>query len=189
MYQQLPPSTDPVPPSTNKYRPLLTHYHHVSTSTAFYWPSTTKYQQVSPHTDPVTACINQCRDLLTQYHYISTSTAPYWPSTNLYLRITDFCTFCPGSCLLFCISRWSGGLKNVQFWCKIEPFYFLARLLVWLNQIFTQHLLPFFRFWIVVLSLLWFQSYKCIKNKVLEQYSQLSNNNPNCGPKAVTCGK
>ena len=34
MYQQLPPSTDPVLPSTNKYRPLLTQYHHVSTSTA-----------------------------------------------------------------------------------------------------------------------------------------------------------
>ena len=38
MYQQLPPSTDPVPPSTNKYHPLLTQYHPVSTSTALYWP-------------------------------------------------------------------------------------------------------------------------------------------------------
>ena len=32
----LPPSADPVPPSTNKNRPMLTQYHHSSTSTAFY---------------------------------------------------------------------------------------------------------------------------------------------------------
>ena len=32
----LPPSADPVPPSTNKNRPMLTQYHHLSTSTAFY---------------------------------------------------------------------------------------------------------------------------------------------------------
>ena len=32
----LPPSADPVPPSTNKNRPMLTQYHHLSTSTACY---------------------------------------------------------------------------------------------------------------------------------------------------------
>ena len=79
MYQPLPPSADPVPPNNNKYRPILTQYHHLSTSTAFYWPSTTKYQQLPPYTDPVP------------------------PSINLYcccMGITDFCTVYPGSCFV-----------------------------------------------------------------------------------------
>ena len=50
--------TDPVPPSTNQYRPKLTQYHHVSTITAFYWPSTIIYQPVPLHTDPVSPSIN-----------------------------------------------------------------------------------------------------------------------------------
>ena len=48
MYQL--PSLDPVPPSNNKCRPILTQYHHVSTSLAFYWPSTIIYQPVPLHT-------------------------------------------------------------------------------------------------------------------------------------------
>ena len=57
---------------------ILTQYHHISTSTAFYWLSTTKYQPVPLPTDLVP------------------------PSTNLYsccLGITDSCTVYPGSCL------------------------------------------------------------------------------------------
>ena len=72
MYQLLLPSTDPVPPSINKYRIsdpvpscinqyrlLLTQNHHVSISTAFYWPSTIIYQPEPLHTDPVPPSINQ----------------------------------------------------------------------------------------------------------------------------------
>ena len=44
------PSSDPVPPSTSQYRFLLTQYHHISTCTAPYWPSTTKYQPVPTYT-------------------------------------------------------------------------------------------------------------------------------------------
>ena len=32
----------------NKYHLLLTQYHHLPTSAALYWPSTTKYQPVAP---------------------------------------------------------------------------------------------------------------------------------------------
>ena len=44
MFQPVTLHIDPVPPSTNQYRLPLTQYHHISTSTASYWPSTTKYQ-------------------------------------------------------------------------------------------------------------------------------------------------
>ena len=44
-----------VPPSTNQYPLILTQYHQVQTSTALYWPSTTKYQPVPPFTDQVPA--------------------------------------------------------------------------------------------------------------------------------------
>jgi len=71
-----------------KCHPLLTQYHHVSTSTAFYWPSTTKYQPVLPYTDPVPPSINRYRHILTQYHHTSTSTTPYWPSTTKYQRLS-----------------------------------------------------------------------------------------------------
>ena len=50
MYQPVPPSTDPVTPGTNWNRLLLTQYHHISTSTTPYWPSTTKYQPVPTYT-------------------------------------------------------------------------------------------------------------------------------------------
>ena len=50
MYEPLPPSTDPVTSSANRNRLLLTQYHHISTSTTPYWPSTTKYQPVPTYT-------------------------------------------------------------------------------------------------------------------------------------------
>ena len=68
MYWPVPPSIDPVPPSTNCYRLLLTQYHHISTCPAPYWPSTTKYQSVLTYTGPVPSYNNQYRFLLTQYH-------------------------------------------------------------------------------------------------------------------------
>ena len=76
-YQQVPPSTDPVPLSTNQYCPVLTQHHNISTSPILYWPSTTKYQPVPPHTDPVPPNTNQHRLLLSQYYHVSTSSASY----------------------------------------------------------------------------------------------------------------
>ena len=72
-YQPVPPSTDPVPSSTNQYCPVLTQHQHISTSTILHWPSTTKKQPVPPSTDPVQSSTNQYHLLLTQYHHISYS--------------------------------------------------------------------------------------------------------------------
>ena len=80
----MPPSTDPVPPSTNQCRTILTQYHHGSTITALYWSSATKYQQVAPHRDPVPPCINQYRLLLNQYHQVPNSNTFCWTSTIIY---------------------------------------------------------------------------------------------------------
>ena len=71
-------------------------FHHVSTSHAPYWPSTTKYQPVPPSTDPVLSYTNQYDSILTQYHQVSTFTNLYSCCTG----ITDFCTVYPGSCFL-----------------------------------------------------------------------------------------
>ena len=72
-----------LPPSTNRYRTILTQNHHESTSSAPFWPSTITYQPVPPcssttkykpvplHTDPVPPSTNQWRLLLTQDHHIS----------------------------------------------------------------------------------------------------------------------
>ena len=49
-YHQVPPYTDPEPPSTNQQRPTLTQYHQVPTNTVLYRPSTTKYQTVLSYT-------------------------------------------------------------------------------------------------------------------------------------------
>ena len=52
----------------NKYRhksPILTQYHHISTSTTLYWPSSTKYQPIPPSTDPVPSyVIFKCQTFL-----------------------------------------------------------------------------------------------------------------------------
>ena len=40
----------------------MTQYHQVPTSTASYWPSTTKYHPVPPFFDPVPSYINVPRD-------------------------------------------------------------------------------------------------------------------------------
>ena len=84
--------TDPVPPSTDQYRPILTKYHQVPNSIALYWPRTIKYQLGTAYTDPVPLSTNQCHPLLTKHHQVPTSTALYWvsitdpvtPSTNSY---------------------------------------------------------------------------------------------------------
>ena len=57
--------TDPVPPSTNQYRPILTQYHQLPTSTALYWPRTIKYPLATAYTDPVPPSTNQYRPTLT----------------------------------------------------------------------------------------------------------------------------
>ena len=84
MYQPVLPSSDPVPPSTDRYCLLLNQYHHISTSTAPYWPSTTKYQSIPTYTDPVPSYMNQYHLLLTQYHQVPTAAAFYWPSVIIY---------------------------------------------------------------------------------------------------------
>ena len=99
MYQPVPPSTDPVPTSTNQYRPIMTdpvplsinHYRHiliqfhqVQTSIDPFWPSAIIYESVPLNTDPVPQSINQYRPILIQYHHVLTSTAFYWPSTTKY---------------------------------------------------------------------------------------------------------
>ena len=88
-------------------------YQQKPTSTALYWPRTTKYQLGTAYTDPVPLSINQCRPLLTQYqsvppftdpapsstnqyrplltqhHQVPTSTALFWPSTIKYQPVLD----------------------------------------------------------------------------------------------------
>ena len=44
MYQPDPLQADPVLPSTNQYRPILTQYHQVPTGIVINWPSTIKYK-------------------------------------------------------------------------------------------------------------------------------------------------
>jgi len=82
MYQPVPHSSDPVPSGTEWYRLLLNHYNHISSSTAQYWPGTTKYQSVPTYTDPVPSYVKQYRLLPTQYHQIPP--AFYWPSAIIF---------------------------------------------------------------------------------------------------------
>ena len=65
----------------------------LSTSTAPYWPSTTKYQSIPTYTDHVPPSTNQYHLLLTQCHHISTSTASYWPSTTKYQPVPTYTVF------------------------------------------------------------------------------------------------
>ena len=88
----VPTYTDPVPPSTNQYRPPLTQYSMIwrfrpckpnifwkhitlATSTALFLSSITKYRPVPPYTDPVPPRNNQCRPLPTKYNQVPISTA------------------------------------------------------------------------------------------------------------------
>ena len=87
------PSTTKYQPDINQYRPIMTQYHPKSTSTAFYWPSTTKYQPVPPPTDPLPPSTNRYRLLPTQCQHISTSTASYWPSTTKYQPVPTYTVF------------------------------------------------------------------------------------------------
>ena len=76
-----------VPPSTNQYRPIVTHYRQVLTSITFFWPSTIIYQPdplhtiiyepAPPYADPVPPSTNQYHPILTQYHRVPNSTAPH----------------------------------------------------------------------------------------------------------------
>ena len=85
----------------NQYRPVLTQYHRVPTSTALYWPSIqwfdgldhvnqifsksiSHWQPVPPCLDPVSPNTDQYHPILTQYHQVTTSTTlyPAPPSTN-----------------------------------------------------------------------------------------------------------
>ena len=84
----------------NQYRPVLTQYHQVPTSTALYWPSIqwfdgldhvnqifsesiSHWQPVPPCSDPVSPSTNWYRSIMTQYHQVTTNTALYWPVYRL----------------------------------------------------------------------------------------------------------
>ena len=88
----------------NQYRPVLTQYHRVSTSTAPYWPSFQWFdgldhvnqifsesishrQPVPPCFDPVSPSTDQYHPILTQYHQVTTSVALYRPSTIKYQSV------------------------------------------------------------------------------------------------------
>ena len=98
------PCSDPVPPSNNQYRPLLTQYSMIwrlrpskqnifwkhialATSTALFWSSISKYRPVPPYTDPVLPRNNQCRPLPTKYNQVPISTAFYWRSSSKYQQV------------------------------------------------------------------------------------------------------
>ena len=74
--------TDPIQLNTKQYRIIMTQYHHVPTSNAQYWPSSTNYQPVPPHTDPVPPSTSHYPRILTQFHQVPTSTALYSPTTT-----------------------------------------------------------------------------------------------------------
>ena len=59
----------------------------LASSTALFWPSTTKYQLIPSYTDPVTPKNRQYRPLLTKYNQVPTITALYWPSISKYRQV------------------------------------------------------------------------------------------------------
>ena len=119
------PSTDHVPSCINQSRSILTQYHQVPTSTAFYWPSSIKYQPVPPCIDTAPSYINQYHPILTQYHQVPTRTAPYWPSTAFYwpsiiiyhIQISDFplSTWDEHSCTFLKVVHWVPAKGPVHF--------------------------------------------------------------------------
>ena len=83
----------------NQYRPVLTQYYRVPTSTALYWPSIqwfdgldhvnqifsesiSHWQPVPPCSNPVLPNTNQYRSILTQYHQLTTNTGGKELSAN-----------------------------------------------------------------------------------------------------------
>ena len=111
----------------NQYRPVLTQYHRVPTSTALYWPSIqwfdgldhvnqifsesiSHWQPVPPWFDPVSPSTDQHHPILTQYHQVTTSTALHRPSTkstNQYRLILAQFLQVPTSSALF----WPSAIK------------------------------------------------------------------------------
>jgi len=88
----------------NQYRPVLTQYHRVPTSTTLYWPniqlfdgldhvnqifseSIPHWQKVPPCFDPVSPSTDQYHPILTHYPQVTTSAALYWPSTIKYQSV------------------------------------------------------------------------------------------------------
>ena len=88
----------------NQYRPVLTQYHRVPTSTALYWPSIqwfdgldhinqifsesiSHWQPEPPWFDPVSPSTDQYHPILTQYHQVTTSSALHRPSTIKYQSV------------------------------------------------------------------------------------------------------
>ena len=89
-YRPVIPYTDPVPPSNNQCRLLLTKYNQVPVSTTSYWPSSTKYHPEPPKIDAVPLSTSKYCLLLTQYHQIPTSTTPYWFGTTKYQPVPTY---------------------------------------------------------------------------------------------------
>ena len=110
----------------NQYRPILTQYHQLPTSTALYWPSATQYQSVPPFTDPVPPNTNQYRPLLTQYHQLPTSTALYWPSNIKYQPVPPFTDPVPSSTNQYCpiLSQyyWPSNTKYQLVSAHVDPY-------------------------------------------------------------------
>ena len=99
-----------------KYLQIFQHnkrYQQKPTSTALYWPRTTKYQLGTAYTDPVPPSTNQYRPILTQHHQVQTSIALYWvsitdpvtPSTNSYEPMLAHLVVL-GQCRPFLVCTW-----------------------------------------------------------------------------------
>ena len=87
-----------------QYRPVLTQYHWVPTSTGLYWPSIqwfegldqvnkiffesiSHWQPVPPCLDLVSSSTDQYHPILTQYHQVTKSTVLHRPSTIKYQSV------------------------------------------------------------------------------------------------------
>ena len=111
--------------SPNKYLQIFQHnkrYQQKPTSTALYWPRTTKYQLGTAYTDPVPPSTNQYRPILTQYHQVPTSTALYWPRTIKYQLATAYTVPVPPSPnqyrpILYCI--WWHWVSKGRYWLVV----------------------------------------------------------------------
>ena len=117
----------------NQYRPVLTQYHRVPTSTALYWPSiqwfdgsdhenqifsvsTSHWQPVPLCFDPVSPNTDQYHPILTQYHQVTTSTALYRPSTIKYQSVPTHFLQVPTSSAFY----WPSATKYQPVFEKIS---------------------------------------------------------------------